>query len=140
MTYLTLAPIAVGCWVASGGEPMFHALGFSLAIAGTAGAALGKGGGALARSLHSPRCVGCLLAVKTKLPPPPPSPPPLLPPPPLPPFSTQTLAHFPPPRNQTNQTKTHAPNPTQHPPNQAARSSRWCRRCCWPTPPTGWTP
>lgn len=39
-TYMSLLPIALGCWINSGGEPLFHTLGFVLALVATAGRAL----------------------------------------------------------------------------------------------------
>ncbi len=40
MTYLTLIPIMGGIAIASGGEPLFHLLGFILCMSATAGRAL----------------------------------------------------------------------------------------------------
>lgn len=39
MTYLALLPIALGVVITSGGEPLFHAIGFALSISSTAGRA-----------------------------------------------------------------------------------------------------
>lgn len=39
LTYVALLPIAAGVMIASGGEPLFHSLGFSLALTATAGRA-----------------------------------------------------------------------------------------------------
>ncbi len=40
LTYLALVPVMGGVVVASGGEPLFHALGFFFCISATAGRAL----------------------------------------------------------------------------------------------------
>jgi drug/metabolite transporter (DMT)-like permease len=40
MTYATLIPIAVGIMIASGGEPLFHFIGFMLCMSATAGRAM----------------------------------------------------------------------------------------------------
>lgn len=40
ITYLTLVPIAGGVVIASGGEPLFHLLGFTACLLATSGRAL----------------------------------------------------------------------------------------------------